>query len=71
MIALELYRIAGLALNSDRTTPISDFPRLVAARTYYYERHPSERDNLLAQLWIGHRPSAIRRGHNPPATDIP
>jgi hypothetical protein len=34
MIALELHRISGLALNSDRTILFSSFPNLIATRTY-------------------------------------
>src|ERR1700745_3501606 len=34
MIALKLYRITALTLNSDRTTPFSVFPHLIAIRTY-------------------------------------
>jgi hypothetical protein len=34
MIALELYGISGLALNSDRTILFSSFPNLIANRTY-------------------------------------
>src|SRR5258708_12402488 len=50
MIALELYRIAGLALNSNRTTPFSSFPNLIATRTYTVRGILIDRDKMVTEM---------------------
>src|SRR5258707_3730140 len=50
MIALELYRIAGLALNSNRTTPFSSFPNLIATRTYTVRGILIDREKMVTEM---------------------
>src|SRR5271165_3298376 len=52
MIALELYRIAALALNIDRTTPFSGFPHLIASRAYSVGGIVIERNKMVTEMHL-------------------